>query len=118
MNMVLAYCSSMHNGNNEEHDMKFTATKFETDTVLTIRRPNGKIEYKTIKCLAITEAHFAKGQRDTKAGGGGDVLSYKHVRRELAPLQVAKLEAALAEERMDVMGMVKANLKVRELQGA
>ena len=96
--------------------MKLTATKFATDTVLTIRRPSGKIENKTIEGIAITEAYFIKGQRDTKAAGGGDVLSYKHVRRECDPLQVAKLAAHLAEENCDTMAMVKANLKIRELQ--
>lgn len=85
------------------------------DTVLKIRRPNGNIETVTIQHIAWGDSMFQRAKRDTAAAGRGDILSYRIVPRKVSPLNKARLEATLAEERMDVPAMVKANLKIREL---
>jgi len=45
---------------------------------LTVKRPNGKVEQIVHPSLTfITEAQFKQIQRDTKAAGRGEVLSYE-----------------------------------------
>lgn len=65
---------------------------------LTVKRPNGEIE-KVVhpKLTFITEAQFKQIQKDTKAAGRGEVLSYE-IEREVVDNRAVKEQQRKARE--------------------